>query len=190
MNKEECFVFDSWFENVFGSLLLGIGIGLYKRIANSQRPAAPRYCTVHIFFMSVLALTVSPYLKFPSVANQIRTMHESDFIDGKIDPMIEASYYQNRGSELMFFFLNGVLLTIVIFAIANALQHPGLTESSLNCYFTFITVVSSFSFDNWVLLRRKEVMFFTRGVVGLILALLAAYFLLQSYKKKTVKDRV
>lgn len=177
-NEESHFFFDNCFENVVGSLLLGIGIGLYKRIANSQRPAAPRYCTVHVFFMSVLALTVSPYLKFPSVANQIRTMHEADFIDGKIDPTLEASYYSNRGSMIVYFFLNGILLTIVIYAIANALQHPHLTESSLNSYFTLIAVVTSFSFDNWVLLRREEVMFFTRGVVGLIFALLAGYFCL------------
>lgn len=113
--------------------------------------------------MSVLALTVSPYLKFPSVANQIRNMHEADFIDGKIDPTLEASYYStHRGSMFVFFFLNGILLTIVIYAIANALQHPHLTESSLNSYFTLIVVVTSFSFDNWVLLREEEIMFFSR----------------------------
>lgn len=138
----------------------------------------------------MLALTVSPYLKFPSVANQIREMHQADFVDGQIDPTLEASYYQNRGSMLVYFIINGILLTIVIYSIANALQHPGLHESSLNCYFTFITVVSAFSFDNWVLLRRKEVMFFTRGVVGLIFLLLTGYFLLQSYKRKAVNERV
>lgn len=90
----------------------------------------------------------------------------------------------------VYFIVNGLLMTLVIYAIANALQHPGLQESSLNSYFTFITVITSFSFDNWVLLRKKDIMFFTRGVVGLIFALLIGYFCLQSYKKKSVKDKV
>lgn len=68
-SNTENYVFSSWFENVIGASLLGIGIGLYKRIATSSKPAAPRYCTVHIFFFSVLSLTITPYLKYPSVAN-------------------------------------------------------------------------------------------------------------------------
>jgi len=67
--KTELYVFKSWIENVLGSILLGFSIGLYKRIATSTKPATPRYCTMHVFFFTVLSLTVTPYLKFPSVAN-------------------------------------------------------------------------------------------------------------------------
>ena len=68
-DKIELYVFTSWIENVLGSVLLGFSIGLYKRIATATKPATPRYCTMHVFFFTVLSLTVTPYLKFPSVAN-------------------------------------------------------------------------------------------------------------------------
>ena len=190
INHEEKYVFKSWIENVMGSTLIGIGIGLYKRIANAAKPAAPRYCTVHIFFYSVLALTVTPYLKYPSVANQIRAEHAKDFVDGEIDPSITASYYQNRGPAMIYFLVNGLLLTIVILSMSNALQHPMIKESSLNSTFTFINVVTCFAFDNWVLLRNKEVVYYTKGVNFLIFCLMAGYFLLQYYKQQAVKDRL
>lgn len=68
MMNEDRFVLNTITYNIIGSIFLGLGIGLYKRIANADRQPAPRYCTVHVFFLSVLALTVTPYFKFPSVA--------------------------------------------------------------------------------------------------------------------------
>jgi len=183
-------VFTSWIENVLGSVLLGFSIGLYKRIATSTKPATPRYCTMHVFFFTVLSLTVTPYLKFPSVANQIRAEHASDYINGVIDPSITASYYENRGSAIIYFIVNGILLTIVIYSIANALQHPQLKESSVNSTFTFITLVTCFAFDNWVLLRKQEVLYFSKGVNFLILCLMSAYFLLQYNKQKDFRARL
>jgi cation transport ATPase len=175
---------------VLGSVLLGISIGLYKRIANASKPATPRYCTMHVFFFSVLSLTVTPYLKFPSVANQIRSEHASDYVNGTIDPSITASYYENRWSAIIYFIVNGILLTIVIYSIANALQHAKLKESSLNSTFTGITLLTCFAFDNWVLLRKHEVVYFSKAVNFLILCLISGYFLLQYYKQQAVKDRL
>ena len=91
---------------------------------------------------------------------------------------------------MVYFIFNGLLISVVVYSIANALQHPGLRESSLNSYFTLITLVCSFSFDNWVLLVGNKVAYFTNGVIGLILAMLAGYFCLQSYKQKQVQDKV
>lgn len=190
MQNDDTYVFGSWYESTIGATLIGCGVGLYERIAYASLPAAPRYCTVHLFFTSVLALVVTPYLMFPSVVSQIRQEHQSDFINGKIDPLITASYYENRGSVMLYFVINGLLITLVIFSITNALQHPGLRESGLNSYFTIITLICSFSLDNWVLQVDKDDQFFTKGVVGLVFALLVGYFCLQSYKHKSVKEKV
>jgi hypothetical protein len=39
-------------------------------------------------------------------------------------------------------------------------------------------VTTCFAFDNWVLLRNKEVVYYTKSVNFLILFLIAGYFLL------------
>lgn len=101
--------------------MLGLGVGLYKRIVHSVRAPAPRYPTVHLFFLSVLTLTVTPFFKFPSVSNQIKTEHADDFINGKVDPELEALYYDHRAPAITYFFVNGLLATLMIYSIANAL---------------------------------------------------------------------
>ena len=122
LNKEDDYAFNSWLENVIGATLLGFGIGLYKRIANARIPAAPRYCTVHIFFLSVLSLVVTPYFKFYSVDHQIKDSQKDEILG----PDAQAHYYENRRSVIVYFIVNGLLLVIAIYSIGNALQHPGL----------------------------------------------------------------
>ena len=36
--------------NIVGSILIGVGVGLFKRIGHSRRQPAPHYVTVHMFF--------------------------------------------------------------------------------------------------------------------------------------------
>jgi|688.fasta_scaffold536696_1 hypothetical protein len=126
--REHNFALDTVVYHILGSILLGLGIGLYKRIAHAVRAPTPRYPTVHVFFLSLLALTVTPFLKFPSVSNQIKAEHANDFINGKVDPELEALYYQNRVPAITYFFVNGFLVTLMIYSLVNALQHQNLKE--------------------------------------------------------------
>ena len=121
---------------------------------------------------------------------QIQDEHASDFFDGKFDPELEASYYTNRSSAITYFFVNGVLFTLVVYSLANALQHPDLYESELNVVFTVISVASCFAFDRFVLLRDNKVEYYTWGVNFTIFLLLTGYIMLQSSKQPKVRQKL
>lgn len=95
-----------------------------------------------------------------------------------MDPNLEASYYENRAPAYTYFIINGLLLTIMIYSLANAIQHPKLAESNLNVFFSLIIIVTSFSFDNWVLLKNSPVTYYTIEVNVLISILIIGYMVL------------
>ena len=51
---------------------------------------------------------------------------------------------------IAYFFVNGILITVIGFAILNALQHPDIKESVLNIWGYFIPTIICFILDKQV----------------------------------------
>ena len=126
-----------------GSILSGIGLGLFKKIANSDVLAGPRFLTVYMFFVSLTFIMLAPWFKYPYVAHQMRQEAEIA-IDQR------SAYYDDRGMTIAYFFVNGILITVIGFAILNALQHPDIKESVLNIWGYFIPTIICFILDKQV----------------------------------------
>ena len=97
---------------ILGAICIGTSLGLYKRIQMAQKRVSPEFTTVFIFYVAMTIILISPILKYPSLTSQ---MH--NIVD-------EKSYYENRSIPIIFFFVIGLMATIVAYSICNALQHP------------------------------------------------------------------
>ena len=78
----------------------------------AQKRVSPEFTTVYIFYVAMTLVLISPILKYPSLTSQ---MH--NIVDDK-------SYYDDRGVPIIFFFVIGLMATIVAYSICNALKHP------------------------------------------------------------------
>ena len=95
----------------------------------AQKRVSPEFTTVYIFYVAMTLVLISPILKYPSLTSQ---MH--NIVDDK-------SYYDDRGVPIIFFFVIGLMATIVAYSICNALQHPEIRQSHLNMLFTVVPPV-------------------------------------------------
>ena len=57
---------------IFGSVLIGSGLGIYKKIAMAENRVTPgRFVTAFLFYVTFMLVLLTPYLKYPSLAFQI-----------------------------------------------------------------------------------------------------------------------
>ena len=54
---------------LIGSLLLGVGLGLFKKLANSKLMVGPRFLTTFVFFTNLTLLLIGPWFKYTYVAH-------------------------------------------------------------------------------------------------------------------------
>ena len=57
---------------LIGSVLLGVGLGLFKKLANSKLMVGPRFLTTFVFFTNLALLLIGPWFKYTYVAHQMR----------------------------------------------------------------------------------------------------------------------
>ena len=62
----------------------------------------------------------------------------------------ESTYYEDRTMAIIYFFVNGILLSLVGFAILNAIQHPEIKESVINITGYLVPTVIAFILDTQV----------------------------------------
>ena len=63
---------------LFGAICIGSGLGLYKKVALAEKRAGPRFVTSFVFFVSFALVILTPYLKYPSLADQLNGLAGSD----------------------------------------------------------------------------------------------------------------
>lgn len=100
----------------------------------------PRFMTTFIFFVSLSFILVSPWFKYPYVAHQMRMEPESTH-------HLKSAYYEDRSMAIIYFFANGILLSLVGFSALNALQHPDIKQSVLNIWTYFVPTFICFILD-------------------------------------------
>ena len=97
-----------------GSILLGIGLGLFKKLANSKLMVGPRFLSTFVFFTNLALIMVGPWFKYTYLSHQLRQAPESTY-------HTDSEYYNNRSMSIVYFFLNAVLASLASFSILNAL---------------------------------------------------------------------
>ena len=123
-----------------GSVLLGIGLGLFKKLANSKLMVGPRFLTTFVFLTNLALILVGPWFKYMYVAHQLRSAPETTF-------HTDSEYYSNRGMSILYFFLNAILFSLISFSILNAMQHPEIKESVLNIWGFLVPTLICFILD-------------------------------------------
>ena len=53
---------------IFGAVCIGSSLGLFKKVAQAERRAGPRYVNSFVFFVSFALVILTPYLKYPSLS--------------------------------------------------------------------------------------------------------------------------
>ena len=53
---------------VLSSICIGCSLGLFKKAARAERRAGPSFVTTFTFHVSFAVVLLSPYLKYPSLA--------------------------------------------------------------------------------------------------------------------------
>lgn len=104
---------------VFGALCVGSSLGLFKKMAQADKRVGPKFVTTFIFYASFALVVLTPYLKYPSLAQQLRQLENESS-----DPA--DSYFNggDRAKNLAMVLFVGFLATFAAFAVCNALQHP------------------------------------------------------------------
>ena len=54
---------------IFGSIWIACGLGIFKRLAQAEQRASPRIVTAYLFYVTLALVIITPYLKYPSLAN-------------------------------------------------------------------------------------------------------------------------
>ena len=57
---------------IVGSILLGISLGLFKKLSNANQLVGPRFLTVFMFLICLSFIMITPWFKYPHVAHQMR----------------------------------------------------------------------------------------------------------------------
>lgn len=108
---------------IFGSIWIGFGLGIFKRLAQAEQRASPRIVTAYLFYVTLALVMITPYLKYPSLANQIIEIAGNDET-----LMNERSTYftEDRAYRVLSYFALGLVFSIGAFSICNALQHASI----------------------------------------------------------------
>ena len=115
---------------IFGAFCVGSSLGIFKKVAQAERRAGPRFVTSFIFYVSFALVILTPYLKYPTLSTQLHSLESAGITD----------YYtwSQRGLPLAFVLLLGVLSTVSAFSICNALQHPQIKMSHVSTWIVLI----------------------------------------------------
>lgn len=106
---------------ILGAVILGLGLGVFKRIAQAQFAASNNFLLAFIAVQSICAVTLGPAFMFPSVTNQVKD---------EVQALNKIVYYDDRAKHFGFFLLTGLLFAISSFALTKARAHYTFKESS------------------------------------------------------------
>ena len=162
---------------IVGSVLVGIGLGLFKKLANSRRMVGPRFLTTFIFFICLAFILITPWFKYPHVAHQMRQAPESTH-------HMNSAYYEDRGMAVAYFFLNGILMALISFACLNALQHPEIKESVLNIWGYLVPTVVCFVLDSQIYVVQLPISCIVIAII--LFVLITAFNLLKTFNQTPI----
>lgn len=128
---------------IVSAVMIGSSLGLYQKLALSKTVVGPRFPTTYLFFVCLSLVVLTPLLKYPMIAEDVRAASTDDT---KI-----SGYYEGRGLAIGFFFVNSVLLTTFLYTYVFAIQQTRIRQSLINMSVSILPPVFCILFDEALL---------------------------------------
>ena len=119
------------YQNVFGSLIVGMGLGLYTHVvARTPERSGFGNSLVFLLFTAVNFLMVTPFMNFRELEGDL--LAKSKALTPTVEPV---------GPQILYLIVNSLLTFVAAFTILNAVQHPQIRMAELTIYTALIPTV-------------------------------------------------
>lgn len=142
--------------NVFGSIIVGLGMGLYTHVvARTPQRSGFGNTVTFLLFGAINFLICTPLVHFREL--------EKDLL--KIDQVAAPT---KSGPLILYFIVSGLLTFLAAFSILNAVQHPKIRLADLTLYIALIptgVLVLLDAFANKQVMTTPTILFMLGAVV-------------------------